>query len=208
MAVRVSADRVVGLGPNELAACLTTGKPLEERVVGEGGRRPAAAWCGRCRGTGRRSRPATPGIVVVIIAVFARKFGASLVWYDEVASVLLAWVTYYGAALAALKRRHIGFDGVLLRLPLGARMAAVVISEVLVLGFFVLLAWTGFEVLAVVGGDHLISLPWVPITLTQSVIPIGAILFIICELVSLPEYWRAMRSGSSLEHPEYVPEGT
>ena len=146
--------------------------------------------------------------VVVIIAVFARKFGASLVWYDEVASVLLAWVTYYGAALAALKRRHIGFDGVLLRLPLKARMAAVVVSEVLVLGFFVLLAWTGFEVLAVVGGDHLISLPWVPITLTQSVIPIGAILFIICELVSLPEYWRAMRSGSSLEHPEYVPERT
>lgn len=146
--------------------------------------------------------------VVVIVAVFARKFGASLVWYDEVASVLLAWVTYYGAALAALKRRHIGFDGVMLRLPLGARMAAVVVSEILVIGFFLLLGWAGLEVLAVVSGDTLVSLTWVPITFTQSVIPIGAALFIICELVSLPEYWRAMRAGQSLEHPEFVSERT
>lgn len=146
--------------------------------------------------------------IVVIVAVFARKMGASLVWYDEVASVLLAWVTYYGAALAALKRRHIGFDGLLLRLPLGMRMAAVVASEILVVGFFLLLGWAGLEVLAVVGGDRLVSLPWVPIMVTQSVIPIGAALFIICELSSLPEYWRAVKSGHSLEHPEYVPERT
>ena len=143
---------------------------------------------------------------IVIIAVFARKFGASLIWYDEVASVLLAWVTYYGAALAALKRRHIGFDGLLLRLPLKLRMGAVVVAEILVIGFFVLLAWTGLEVLAVVGGDTLVSLTWVPISLTQSVIPITAVLFIICELISLPEYWRAIQAGHSLEHPEIEPE--
>ncbi|MGB3718462.1 MAG: C4-dicarboxylate ABC transporter permease [Proteobacteria bacterium] len=146
--------------------------------------------------------------VIVILAVFARKFGSSFVWYDEVASVLLAWITYYGAALAALKRRHIGFDGVLLRLPLKVRMAAVVVAEVLVIGFFALLAWTGLEVLAVVGGDTLVSLPWVPISLTQSVIPISAALFIICELISLPDYWRAMIAGQSLEHPEIEPERT
>ncbi|HMB77205.1 MAG TPA: TRAP transporter small permease subunit, partial [Kiloniellaceae bacterium] len=46
---------------------------------------------------------------VVVIAVVYRKLGASLAWYDEVASILLAWVTYYGAALAALNRGHIGF---------------------------------------------------------------------------------------------------
>jgi len=145
---------------------------------------------------------------VVIVAVFARKFGASLVWYDEVASVLLAWVTYYGAALAALKRRHIGFDGLLLRLPVKLRMAAVVVAEILVIGFFVLLAWTGLEVLAVVGGDTLVSLTWVPISLTQSVIPITAVLFIICELISLPEYWQSIQAGRSLEHPEFEPERT
>ncbi len=32
--------------------------------------------------------------LVVVVAVIYRKAGASLSWYDEVASVLLAWVTY------------------------------------------------------------------------------------------------------------------
>lgn len=140
--------------------------------------------------------------IMVILAVFYRKFGDSLVWYDEVASVMLAWITYYGAALAALRRQHLGFDGVLLRMPVDARMVAVAVSEVLVIGFFLLLAWAGWRVLEVVGDENLISLPWISVGLTQSVIPIGAALFVVCELLSLPEAWRAARIGRSLEHPE------
>ena len=40
---------------------------------------------------------------IVVVAVVYRKLGASLSWYDEIASILLAWITYYGAALAALE---------------------------------------------------------------------------------------------------------
>ena len=46
--------------------------------------------------------------VVVVLGVGFRKAGAALVWYDEAASILLAWLTYYGAALVALTRGHIG----------------------------------------------------------------------------------------------------
>ncbi len=44
----------------------------------------------------------------VSLGVVYRTFGVSLVWYDEVASILLAWLTFYGAALASVKRAHIG----------------------------------------------------------------------------------------------------
>lgn len=137
---------------------------------------------------------------VVVVAVIYRKAGASLSWYDEVASVLLAWVTYYGAALAALKRSHIGFDDVLLALPAKARAVAMVIAEVLVLFFFGLLAWSGYSVLQILQGETLVSLTWVPVSLTQSVIPIGAVLFIIAEFLSLPDYWRDVMAGRSVEH--------
>ena len=60
--------------------------------------------------------------VIVIVAVLFRIAGDSLSWYDEVAVVFLSWVTYYGAGLAALKRRHIGLDSVLLSLPMPMRM--------------------------------------------------------------------------------------
>lgn len=144
--------------------------------------------------------------VVVIVAVIYRKTGASLPWYDEVASIMLAWITYYGSALAALRRGHLGFDGVLLSLPLRLRGIAVILAEALVLSFFVILAWAGWEILKVLQGSTLISLTWVPIQFTQSVIPIGAVLFIIAELLSIPPYWRMVMAGVSLEHPPIVEE--
>ena len=143
---------------------------------------------------------------IVVIAVLFRKLDASLSWYDEVASILLAWITYYGGALAALRRKHIGFDGVLLAIPMPARMWAVWIAEIVFLAFFVLLAWAGWTVLVVLQGDTLISLTWMPVQVTQSVIPIGAVLFIVCELLSLPAYLAMIRSGVSAEHAEIEAE--
>jgi TRAP-type C4-dicarboxylate transport system permease small subunit len=136
---------------------------------------------------------------VVVVAVIYRKAGASLSWYDEIASILLAWVTYYGAALAALKRQHIGFEGLILSVSPGLRLLFMAIAEACVFVFFVLLAWTGWVVLEVLEGDTLVSLPSVSVQITQSVIPIGAVLFILCEALSLPEYWRRIRAGVSHE---------
>jgi TRAP-type C4-dicarboxylate transport system permease small subunit len=138
--------------------------------------------------------------VVVVVGVIYRKMGASLSWYDEVASILLVWITYYGAALAALKRSHIGFDDILRALPLGGRKLAVCVAEFMVLLFFVLLAWAGLRVLFVLQGDTLVSLTWMPVMFTQSVIPIGAVLFFVAELVSLPDYWSDVMAGRSTEH--------
>jgi TRAP-type C4-dicarboxylate transport system permease small subunit len=139
--------------------------------------------------------------VVVVAAVVYRKMGASLSWYDEIAGVLLAWITYYGAALAALKRSHIGFDDVLLSLPPSARKVAIVASEILVVLFFAILAWSGMEVLNILEGEKLVSLTWIPVAVTQSIIPIGAVLFIVAEILSFPDYWRDVMAGRSVEHP-------
>lgn len=140
--------------------------------------------------------------VIVVLAVIFRMLGDSFSWYDEIAVVGLAWITYYGAALAALKRRHIGFDSVLLALPQRYRLAAALLGEAVTLSFFVLLAWAGIRVLQVLEGETLVALTWVPVQLTQSVIPVGACLFILAQILSLPDYLQAVRNGVSLEHPE------
>ena len=143
---------------------------------------------------------------VVIFAVLARLTGNSLSWYDEIAAIQLAWLTYYGGAYAALHRRHIGFDSVLLSIPMPFRGWAVILAEAVVIGFFVLLAYTGLEVLVVLEGEYLVSLTWIPIQLTQSVIPIGATLFVVCEVLSFPNYYRKCCAGISLEHAEIEEE--
>lgn len=134
--------------------------------------------------------------VTVVVAVVYRKAGASLAWYDEVASIMLAWITYYGAALAALKREHIGFDGLMRAVTLRWRLTFVVVSEAAVFSFFAVMAWTGWVVLQVLEGDTLVSLPEVSVQITQSVIPIGAVLFMLCEALSLPGYWRRLRGDA------------
>ena len=128
---------------------------------------------------------------VVIMGVGFRKAGAALVWYDEVASILLAWLTYYGAALAALKRAHIGFPNLVRRLGRPWRMPVVVAGEAVVIAFFLVAGWAGWRVLVILEGSAMVSLPWVPTRLTQSVIPVGSVLFVIAQLLSLPEMLRA-----------------
>jgi len=152
--------------------------------------------------------------VLVIVAVVYRKSGMSLSWYDEVASVLLAWLTYYASALAALTRGHIGFNGLLNAMKPSLRVPAVIIGEVLVISFFLLLAWVGVEVLVILGGDNLTSLTWVPTRLTQSVIPIGALLFVVAQLLSFPDMWyqamsdKGIAGHDGVEIPEEIPENT
>ncbi len=122
--------------------------------------------------------------VVVLVGVIFRKAGASLVWYDEVASILLAWLTFYGSSLAALKRTHIGFPKLVEASPEKSRPALLMLRASIVIGFFLLTAWAGWRLLEVLEGTKLVSLPWVPAALAQSVIPIGAILFIAAEIVT------------------------
>jgi TRAP-type C4-dicarboxylate transport system permease small subunit len=124
--------------------------------------------------------------VEVIAGVAFRTAGYSLVWYDEVASILLAWLTFYGSALAAVKRAHIGCPELVALLPPMPRVLARLVVEVLVIAFFLLLGWTGYEVLGVLATDHLVSLPSIPVSWAQSVIPISAALIVLAEVLNVP----------------------
>lgn len=142
--------------------------------------------------------------VVVLVGVTYRTLGAALSWYDEVASILLAWLTYWGSALAALKRAHIGAPGVVNTLSVPARRIAFVIAEACVFGFFILLAWVGWQVFEIIEGDRLVSLPDVPLQWAQVIIPLGSVLFVIAEAVSLPEGWREASTGAASVHAPAV----
>ncbi len=133
--------------------------------------------------------------VIVVLGVGFRKAGAALVWYDEVASILLAWLTYYGASLAALRRAHIGFPKLVESMQPRLRSAVLTFNETLVLGFLVLVAWAGWKVMGILGGTTLVSLPWVPARVAQSVIPLSAMLFIVAELFGWYDTRRGVARG-------------
>jgi TRAP-type C4-dicarboxylate transport system permease small subunit len=143
--------------------------------------------------------------ILVIAAVVLRAANAPLTWYDEVAGVLLAWITYYGAALAALKRAHLGFPNLVAALPPAIRVPVTLLASLIVIAFFLVAACFGLQVVILLQGDYLTSLRWVPISFTQSVVPAGAILFVIAELLVLPDRLREAATGAAPAE-QHVPE--
>jgi TRAP-type C4-dicarboxylate transport system permease small subunit len=148
----------------------------------------------RLQGFRRGYERALEWVVIALMAVLAaevtagvvfRYLGHALIWYDEVASVLLAWLTFYGAALASVKRAHIGCPELLDAMGWRARRAFNIAAELVVIAFFVLLGWVGASVLPILATDALVSLPWIPMSIVQSVIPISAALIVVAEVLHL-----------------------
>jgi TRAP-type C4-dicarboxylate transport system permease small subunit len=137
----------------------------------------------------------------VVAGVVFRYSGHSLVWYDEVATILLAWVTFYGSALAVLRHAHMGVPEIVRMLPARGRVAAAIVAQLCTIAFFVLLAWVGYSILEVLAADRLVSLPDVPVAWAHSVIPISAVLIVIGQLLVFPEVMREAR-GETLRVEE------
>lgn len=144
--------------------------------------------------------------LVTAAVVFRYGLNASLPWYDEVASVLLAWITYYGAALAALRRGHLGFAGLVLNFPPLVRGLLFIAAEAVVYAVFITMAWAGWYVLRVMAGETLVALEWVPLQFTQSVVPIGCALFVLAQILSTPQAWARSRAGRDAEVDEIEAE--
>ena len=140
------------------------------------------------------------GLTLLVIAGFVfRYIGHSLSWYDELASIGLVWLTYYGSALAALRGAHIGVPGFVNAMPPNLRFAVTLFAEAIVFLFFIMLTWTGIEVLVVLGNEYMVSLDWMPLRFTTSAIPIGAALILIAEALRLPKVLRDARGAGFID---------
>ena len=130
--------------------------------------------------------------VTGVVGVVYRWSGNALVWYDEVASVQLAWLTYYGSAYAALKGAHIGVPSILKSFPIPMRKVFFIVSKIVIYGFFALMTYYGLIVMKLIQGETLTTLEWVPQSLVQSVIPVGSFLFMLSETLRLKEDYQSV----------------
>jgi TRAP-type transport system small permease protein len=121
----------------------------------------------------------------VTLGVVFRSIGRSLAWYDEVASVMLAWLTFYGSALASVRRAHIGCPELVDQAPPAVRRMLNIVAQVLVIAFFGLLGWVGASILPIIASETLVSVPAVSMAVVQSVIPVSCVLIVIAEAMHL-----------------------
>ena len=112
-------------------------------------------------------------VVLVCLGVFFRYvLSASLAWYDEFASYLLVWLTFYGAVGASYHNRHIQFGTVVERFTADIRRKIEIVAEFFILGFNLVLFYYGWLLVRKMGDETAVSLAWVKMGWIYSVLPI------------------------------------
>jgi TRAP-type C4-dicarboxylate transport system permease small subunit len=144
-------------------------------------------------------------VIVLMVGLFGevtagvvfRTIGKPLVWYDEIASALLAWLTFYGSALASFKRGHIGCPEIIDMMPAELRRIFSIIAQLVVIAFFALVGWVGASILPILATDTMASVPSITMDILQSVIPISAVMILIAEFMTLSDLIRNKTQHSS-----------
>lgn len=128
--------------------------------------------------------------IAVCLNVFYRYvLGSGLVWADEVPGFLLVWIAFLGAYLAARQDGHIAFDMLVESFPPLIRRSVQAIGDLAVIGFFVLLGVTSWQMIARVGGRPIETLP-IAQGVFMGVLPVASALMVVAVGVRLIQRWR------------------
>ena len=125
-------------------------------------------------------------VVLVCLGVFFRyALGSALAWYDEFASYLLVWLTFYGAVAASYHQRHISFETIMDRVMPRTRRRWEIVAELFVVAFQVVLFHYGWLLTRKMGDETAVSLAWVKMGWVYSVLPITGGLMLLISLQRL-----------------------
>ena len=134
----------------------------------------------------------------IFVGVYTRYvMGEALSWYDELARYLFIWICFLGAAVAVRRRAHFVVHLVVARLERKAKLATELLCWGIVMGFSVLIAIQGFQVMegasAQVSPTMDINLSWVFL-----VIPIHGVLSFLYGSV---HFWGALKVKKEGDKP-------
>jgi TRAP-type C4-dicarboxylate transport system permease small subunit len=128
--------------------------------------------------------------LVTSAAVFFRSvIGSSLSWPEEICGYLLVWTSFAGAYLAVRDDGHIAIDLLVAKLPAAARKILQTITDLMVVGFFLLLLHQSVRMVLVVGDSPLRTLEAVPIGVFMAALPISAAGIVLALCLRIVRRW-------------------
>jgi len=99
-------------------------------------------------------------IGVITLQVVSRAFFTSVPWTEEAARFLVIWLTFLGAALAYLERRHIAVTVLVDRGPPRWRRTLIVAGLVVICVFMLSMTVLGWQFLQTQGAQRAPALGW------------------------------------------------
>ncbi|HUU39509.1 MAG TPA: TRAP transporter small permease [Desulfatiglandales bacterium] len=117
-------------------------------------------------------------VIVVFINVCSRyALNLSLAWSEELAKILLVWVTFIGAAVASRQGRHLKIEDVLKRMDEKRQRKMYIYINVVVSLFLVFMIWKGFS-FSIAMKDIVTDALQISNMILYAAIPVGAVLML------------------------------
>lgn len=117
-------------------------------------------------------------VILTFTQVLSRfVFNLSLGWTEEISRFFFIWLVYISAAMAAKHRRHIRVELIDQFLPRGISKWAGLLSDLLWIGFALLVAFQGYNVaMLIMGHGQLSPAVQLPMGWIYMIIPFGFVL--------------------------------
>lgn len=132
-------------------------------------------------------------VIIVFIQVVARYvFQNSLSWSEEIARYMLVWLIFLSAGYVLGQRAHIFLDVVFNAFPLRLQKVLRQVSNVLLLGFSLIVTYFGCEMMKL-GSSQISSAVQLPMWLVYLALPVGGLLLVIYSLLEMIFAWEEQR---------------
>ena len=141
-------------------------------------------------------------VLDVLLGVASRYlWGAQVKWTEELATILLIWVSFLGAAAAFEARAHLGIDFLTERVPPSARRKTELAAHLCTIGFVVIAFLLGGSILVRQALVHRNILPALQISdvVMYLPLPVSGVFILIYEVANLTADWRRNKSGEEEE---------
>lgn len=134
-------------------------------------------------------------VAITFVTVVTRYvFEAPLSYVDQLVPNLFVWVTFLGASAAVRRRAHLGLSAIYDLFPARVRAALDVLILAGTGAFFLVTAWTGWQVVRLQVENHLMNTLGYPAWMVGLAVPAGALLFVVRSV----EAWWNHRRGHDL----------
>jgi TRAP-type C4-dicarboxylate transport system permease small subunit len=146
------------------------------------------------------------GLILMTLFVAWQIFGRYVLnespsWTEPAGLLLMSWFILLGSAVGVREGNHLGFEIALHYAPHGARQLMLIVTEVLVIGFGVAMAWYGMDLAA---GTWSAAMPGLPIPQGMDYVPlvVGGILIALFALEKLVRLLLAGEEVPLVRHDE------
>jgi TRAP-type C4-dicarboxylate transport system permease small subunit len=140
-------------------------------------------------------------VVLVMVNVVARYvFGLGVLWAEEVSRLMFVWVVFLGAYIALCRKGHMAIVMVVDALPDMPRRLVRALGWVLVLVFLVVLAFSGYRLVAsTLGFGRTTPILGISAAWAYLSVPVAAALMALRALEEIVDAWRG--AGSAPDMP-------